>query len=1234
MLLDRIDILGFKSFARKTQVRFSPGITCVVGPNGCGKSNIADAIRWALGEQNVRHLRGKNLVDVIFKGTREMKPAGMAEIILHMDNQDQRLATEYAQVAIQRRAFRSGESEFLINKAPCRLKDIRGLFMDTGLGSAQYAVIEREMIDEVLSDRDDARRFLIDEASGITRYKERRKETLRKLGAVEQDLTRVEDVLEIEERQVRSLSYQMGKARRYRRLSERIKKLDVALARITLQELQEATSGESSHFKAAEQEKTTLATALHELDARQEEIHLELIECDRQLTEARGKLNEADEQLGANREETLVRQERQRALAERIAELETRIEKGAQALARAEEEARTLTPRITTLTAELAKQDRVVAEAEREWARSEAALKSARDHLARHQQIHIEHVKKRADADHRIRSVEERLADLDLLDEKVRAQLEALDHRTSALGAEINGHQKRKSGLDDRQEELSGELELLGARALAAEGRSRGLTEELNQLGDEVARVESRLSLLEEQARTYEGYGEGVARILNERESFPGVIGVASELLTIAPEWTERLAPALRDLTEWIVTDTEESAWSAIACLRKAGLGQVTFAPLETLGTWSDSQEEGGLPPEVVTAREPAAEALAALVRRSFVPIDAAIDIKARAAGRRWVTLAGEVIAAEGWISAGGQGGGEARLWNRPEEIATLRDRLATAAERRAQLSADRNAADELIRELGEQTGTLGRELKEVETEGTNVSRTLAQKQAEERLLREEAQRLREEASQIERRRADAHQDLEGSRQDHTRIEQEEDSADAIFRQAQAAVEDSGSERDRLGERLAERRMAALVTKGQVKELEGQQERKQNDIGDLTEQTQAARQGLEAAERESGEITERIAVLHAEEGDLVARRELRQAEVDRHAAQRSRQENRQSEIEKGLREKRRLLSEIEETLRHDEVQLARFEAERQRLLDRIQDQYDLDLTTLPPLTRPAAPEPAAEPPAAQSAADQAQAAASAALAKATRTADPDDPLEGLSEEAAQEALTKLRHDRERLGPVNQLAIEEYEEKREHVRFVKEQRDDLIKSQEALLAAIDRINTEARRLFEETFSQVQENFATTFGTLFPGGEAHLRLSGEDPLEADIEIMARPRGKRLSSIHLLSSGERCLTATALLFGLYLVKPSPFCVLDEVDAPLDDANIDRFLTLLRTFSKRTQFVVITHNKRTMEVADTLYGVTMQDPGISKLVSVRMEGGEIVAEDQADRTVRFESSPAPATE
>jgi len=1217
VFLERLEISGFKSFARRTQIRFSPGITAVVGPNGCGKSNIADAIRWALGEQNVRSLRGKNLLDVIFKGTREVKPAGMAEITLHLDNQDQRLATEYAQVGIQRRAFRSGESEFLINKAPCRLKDIRNLFLDTGLGSSQYAVIEREMIDEVLSDRDDARRFLIDETSGITRYKIRRRETLRKIEAVERDLTRVEDVLEIEERQVRSLAYQMGKARRYRRLSDRIQKLDVALARLEWQALRAEAADETGRLQKEERARQEISTKLQSLETRQEEHRLALLEQDRELSEARKQLQETEGELAANREDTLVRRERRRALEERQTDLAERIGQVQEALARGEEELTTILPQLEAQAREVESKRRMAAEAERQWSQVEGKLRQSRQELARHQQLHIEQVRRRSEADHRVLSMEGRLADLGVQQEKTQAQCEALTHRLGTLEEEIGRFEERRKLLEVQQAELRSRCEALETQRRASEDRIRTLNEGAGHLGDEIARLESRLALLDEQARTFEGYQEGVAELLGHREELPGLLGVVSELLTVDPEWAVRLGAALREPAEWVVTRTEQDAWDAIDYLRARGLGQVTFVPLRALQI---AETPAGLPEGVIRARKPEAEPLAALLRSILIPAEsreAAVRGAGSSPGCRYVTPDGEVIASDGWIGGGGDRSHASQLWNRPQEIEELKGQLSDRRGARQTQQAACEQARSDREELGEQLKALGGEQSERANEIENLARGLLQKQAEKRLLLDEADRLRQEESLIAERARAVESELEGSRASHSRLQEEEGSADAVYQDVQKRVDALGSEKDELSERLSEKKMELLWAEARQKELQGQIDAGRQEIEEQGKALEVSRAERRRAGEEIEEIEQRIATLIEEEGTLVERRETRAEAVDRLTADRARRENDLAGIEKQLRETRRALSQLEESLRTDEVRLARFEADRQRLRDRIQDQYGLDLDDFPPLVR--SPSAAAEPE--RSPAEIAEAEVTAALVKPVEEApatDEPDPLEGLDEEAARELLNKIRHDRDRLGPVNQLAIEEYESKREHVRFVRAQRDDLLQSRDSLLAAIERINNEARRLFEETFVQLQENFSRTFTTLFPGGEAKLRLAGDDPLEADIEIMARPRGKRLATINLLSSGERALTATALLFALYLIKPSPFCVLDEVDAPLDDANIDRFLNLLRAFSEKTQFVVITHNKRTMEVADSLYGVTMPEPGISKIVSVLMEGGELVTRDR----------------
>jgi chromosome segregation protein len=1184
VFLQKLELFGFKSFAQRTQLRFAPGITAVVGPNGCGKSNISDAIRWALGEQNVRHLRGSQLEDVIFKGTREAKPMGMAEVALHLDNQGQQLATEFAEVTIERRAFRSGESEFTINKSACRLKDIRDLFMDTGLGGAQYAVIEREMIDEVLSDRDSARRFLLDEASGITRYKQRRKETLRKIEAVDADLVRVLDALQIEEREVRSLAYQMGRARRHQRLSEKIRELDVALAHRRWAELDATASGESGRLSEEERRREALKTDIHRLEAEQETVRLDRLELQRKIEAAHERLNQTATQLAGARQEALVRQERVRALRERIADLEQRTDRAREARDAAEAARAAAQPEVETLAADLERRRAAEQEAGSAWARADAALRDARRELQRLQQLQLDQVRRHSESDQRGRTLEARLADLGVRAEQAEAQRAFLSGKAAEVAGDLEQVRGRHARTAEADAAGAAEIRALRDEEVAARARLEETRERMTALAAEEARQESRIHLLEEQARAYEGYREGVAELLAHRDEVPGLLGVASELLSIDEAWGERLTPALRELTEWVVTESEAAAWHAIDWLRGRRLGQVTFLPLD--GDAGGAWDAAGLPEGAVAARAPQAERLAAFVRRMLVPVADRIAVPPagrREAGRLWVTDGGEVFSSAGWLSAGGHGSMEARLWRRPAEIVLLQ-------ERRGQLGREREEAAERRRELEAHLADRVARRAELEREGqerstvlTNLARALAEREAEHRLMREEIARLAEEQERLAAHGRLLEQERVGTDEALARSAAEESTADAEVREAAARVEVLATEKDHAGRTLTERKMEAVWAETQLRDRRATLSQAEEEIRAASGQIAAMGEERSGAEREIVESETRIQALGEQEVSLLRQRESRSQEVDGLAQEATRTEDRLAGVEQQVRQKRRALSELEEVLRENEVRLARVEANKQRLRERIQEQHGVDLVAFGPADAPEA------------------------------------PLVELTPEAAEAKLQALRAERERLGPVNLLAIEEHQRKRDHVRFIQAQRDDLVRSKESLLAAIERINVEARRLFSETFSQVQGHFSRTFETLFPGGEARLDLIGDDPLEGDIEIMARPRGKRLENIRLLSSGERALTATSLLFGIYLVKPSPFCVLDELDAPLDDANIDRFLALLRTFSARTQFIVITHNKRTMEVADSLYGVTMQEPGISKIVSVRLEGGQLVGEDRA---------------
>jgi chromosome segregation protein len=1226
VLLEKLELYGFKSFAQRTVLRFSPGITAVVGPNGCGKSNISDAIRWAIGESNVRNLRGKQLTDVIFKGTREAKPMGMAEVMLTLDNREQRLSTEYSDVAIQRRAFRSGESDFRINKAPCRLRDIRDLFMDTGLGSAEYAVIEREMIDEVLADRDSARRFLLDEASGITRYKLRRKETLQKLEAVEADLVRVEDALEIEERDVRSLAYQMGKARRYRRLSERIRALDVALARLRWRELTDAASGESGRLSEEARQREEILVRARRAEADQETLRVELLELGRRIGEAQQRLSATETELASVREETAGRKERVRGLQERIADLHERIAERGAALAVAQTAAQRLQPEVEVLATALAERQAVTARAEAAFSAIDRDLRAAREELAQAQQLQLEQVRQRSASDERMQALAERAAALGEQAERFALQRAGLAARADELAGEVARIEEREARTGAELEASQTRRTQTQARREAGETELRATAERLARLGEEEARHESRLRLLEEQSRSFEGYREGVARLLASRSELPGLLGVAAELVTIAPQWRDRLAPALREVTEWVVTDSEASAWKAIDWLRGQGLGQVTFFPLTgrapVSGDVVAATDAAGVPADAVSARDAAADELARHVRAMIVPVAdraAVPPVAQRAAGRRWVTQAGEVYSAAGWVRAGGGEDAQRRLWQRPEEMAQLRETLAGVRAAREAQRAQAEVIEQARAAIDLELTALAGECQERQSALDNLARARVEREAELRLVGGEAQRLGEEEERLRAQRGEAERERDGSRAAQVVVSAAADSADERLRELAGRVEGLNAEKDDRGRTHTERKLEEMLAETALRDARASLTQHATDAAEIERLT--ARMTAEQAEAQT-EITTasaRIEQLGGLETQRLRAKESQSRETDRLAGERQQLEGRLSEIEQDLRARRRALTELEEALRENEVRLARVESEKERLGDRMREQYDLDLAALEqdPATGRAASVGAAggAPDAGATAPD----GATPERDPATPEPDPETVLGELTREAARAQLDEVRLERDRLGPVNVLAIEEHDRKRDHVRFIHEQRNDLLKSKEQLLAAIERINGEARRLFAETFAEVQTNFASTFATLFPGGEAHMQLAGDDPLEADIEIFARPRGKRLESIRLLSSGERALTALALLFGVYLVKPSPFCVLDEVDAPLDDANVERFVNLLRTFSNRTQFIVITHNKLTMETADALYGVTMQEPGISKVVSVRLEGGRLVSDDAA---------------
>jgi chromosome segregation protein len=1175
MFLYKLELQGFKSFVDKTTLFFGEGITGVVGPNGCGKTNVSEAIRWVLGEQSAKQLRGDSMEDIIFNGCPSRKPLGLAEVHLTFKNDRGILPTEFSEVTVSRRVFRSGLSEYSVNKTPCRLKDVRDLFYDTGMGSHAYAVIERQMVDHVLSDNSGHRRFLFEEASGITKYKARKKEALNKLEATDADLTRLNDIVFEIERELRSLARQVGKARRYQRLRDQIRDLDLRLTAGLVEDLRRrgAEAGERRQEEAVRRE--AVATALHAVEARLNDQKLTLLELERELATAQGGLHDREETRTRAEHQIVLLGERAAGLRRRAAESAAESDRMRERLAEvldAEREAGAHRVELRRRREEA--QSEAEAE-ERRLGAVEGELKQHRGVVADRKQLSLDLFSVEADKRSACDRARERQVFLTERRDAARARLEEMERRVAELSRILEAGGERRAGLD---------LELDEARNMLADvergiaGLDAALQEHeasLSGLRQESAAAEARLNTLLELKRNFEGVSEGVKSLFHDPARPDGLVGVVADVLEVPARYLDALEASLGEAAAFVLVEGRATLEAALERLRVFESGRATLVDLSTLAA--------GAPPAVpagdgVVGRasdlvrcEPRFRPLVERLLGSVVMVEdraTAARLAAQAeGGLRFVSLDGEV-----W-ERGRVRAGSARslsgLLHRETEIRELTGSLAELA-----LAVEASSREREALEV--------RRVRALADRGDAVAEVDARRDVLETLAREL------EAAERERRWA-ADEATERRREiDNT--EAEMDSLGRALAQAETELRDFQLELEQARARLAD-------LDGTVRELEARRE-------DIFARAQAARETLLRLSREEGDWETRWARAEQTrcelENGLGARaEEERQAQaqvagieaevsglgagltglLESESSQRERVielQKRFQALKTGVqageeeeRQKRFEQTELSELMHQIEMERLQIRADLDRTFERLHTEYEMDAESW-------TPEPAPE---------------------------------GFDATGAQRELEEARDRFRSLGAVNLLALEEYKRKRERYQFLVQQRADLTSAKAQLLEAIERINVTASQLFVDTFQKVQVHFRDVFRTLFDGGDAELRAVGEDPLECEIEIAARPRGKHLQSISLMSGGERALTAIALLFAIYLVKPSPFCLLDEVDAPLDDANVERFLNMLRRFSERTQFVVITHNKKTMEAASCLYGVTMQEVGVSSLVSVKFD-------------------------
>jgi len=1190
MKLKKLELFGFKSFSEPTELVFHDGITSIVGPNGCGKSNLIDAIRWVMGETSAKGLRGDSMEDVIFSGSESRKPLNLCEVTLTLAEAEGHLPEKFGsfhEVAITRRLHRSGESEYLINKVPCRLRDITELFMDTGVGRRAYSVVEQGRIDAILSAKPKDRRSLIEEAAGITKYRSRKEETVRKMEHTGQNLQRLGDVIGEVRRELNALKRQAARAEAFKALRTEKRRLERDVAVVAWQELQ----------------------------GRLAEARQILVGLEGELVEGRARAGRADASLEKGRVQLLdeeraleSRQQGVYHLRNQITQREGRaefLEREAQGLGerggKAQAEARDLEARRADLGREIELLERELHEVGERIAGREGALAGLRGEHAEAIELQgrddraLEEGKRRVlsilgdltrsshSLDHAGRQQAEAVRRLEGMGRqgvevatKLRELAEELDLRESELA---QAEQAREAAGRDRSR-VEEELKVL-------RGRRQGLGREVEEARRALHTDQSRLKGLEQLKDSLQWYGAGVKAILAEAKNSGrnGVHGVVADTISAPAEYEAALEAALGERLQYVIVESPARGLEAVRHLKQARAGRSSFAPVNlrapVAATFPGAAEPWARGPLLdLVAVAPEYQGLATcLLGDVFVveTLDHALSLWSQNGIRATlVTLEGETVSPEGVISGGTAGAQGPGLLQRNREIRELGQKVKLRAVAVAEREGELAELDGRTEDLAGRLEAAREEVHRRELQVVHAAKDLAQ-------LRERRERLEERRDAMEFERDDLVSGLE-------RLADEIASLEGEKRRLLALQEAAEAHRDELTNALAQVRervetLHANLTRHQVEDA-SDRERRQG----LGERIRTLRTSLENVVRRVEKLDQEAEECRHRREERVAelQRVVREAEVLR--AELTRQEGGTSELARRLDERRGELSGEE-----------RAAAQARREVDTLQRRFNEGELGLRDLELRA--ENLAERFRERLAGDLA--------AEAGAGAEPSfDPR------VAEERIRALAAELDGFGEINLLAIEEYEERKSRFEFLEAQRRDLEESLESLKQAIQRINRVSRERFAETFEKVSRTFQEIYPQLFRGGEAHLLLTEpEDLLETGIDIVARPPGKRPQHISLLSGGEKALTAVALIFSIFLVKPSPFCILDEVDAPLDEANIGRFCELLRSLADTSQFFLITHNKSTMEAADHLYGVTMGEPGVSRAVSVRL------AEDQPAR-------------
>lgn len=1190
MHLSKLEIFGFKSFANKTGLSFSRGITGIVGPNGCGKTNIVDAIRWCLGEQKSSTLRSDKMENVIFNGTRNKKPMGMAEVSITFLNDDGKLPSEYTEVTITRRIFRSGESEYLLNKNICRLKDITNLFMDTGMGTNAYSVIELKMIETILSSKAEERRRMFEEAAGVNKYKLRRRLALKKLDEVKADLTRVNDIVSEVEKNVRSLERQAKKADKYNQVQSVLREKELDLA--------------EREFSLYVKNKNEEQQRIEEYTQRKEQVDIDIRKIENELIVFRTQINQVDSELRQKRSEIFSHTEKLHTAQRNISVSEERLKSLESNLDRFKKELEELHFQIESAEDSIIENQNKLDEFSSAIQKVESGITTTDDTILQ-----------------RRNDVEGKRQQLKNLNEEALKVDKEISSKQNLLGNSQKTLTKADENVDRLNQRIQkitndiaktvGYLEDLSNEKTHAENKF----EESEKIYSDKLKEKERLEKYLSELKNKELDEKSMLNALKDKIEFLQTLitnleGVSkgSKVLIENSNWTEKdktlfadvgnteekyrfaLEAALKTVLNNLLIENFEDLQKASSYLKNNDLGKASFYLLngsengkktfvEKLGVYSLKRKA-----KKIEKEESFLEWTLSLVKTDdkWKPyfdkvlsntavvknLDAAIDLSHKYTGYNFVTLEGDIVQSSGIVEAGSSPKQDETLFGRKQLLVNLKNELPNYQKNLEKLKEEIELTEEQISSID--LKSLSEQGKLILNDITNLEKQISQFEFEKKKASEEIDKAQQQIQEYAKESNHQQDEINELNSQIEKLKEQKHNLDYKIVDLEVELKNFETNFNNLVEEHNQKKL-------ELERLRGQLQNTKNIINRAEENKATIISTIEKRESDISETSAEIELIKESTQDVRFELDDLNFEKQKLSEQETEIENKlksikeeASKFENELSKFRSERQEVSDYIHGADVKLNEMNFRLENLVEHIKEEYTTDLEF-----------------------------------KEFEDNETFDFKERRNE------VHGLKEQIKNLGPINLLAYSEYEEERERMEFLQNQRNDLVNSEKDLIKTINEINETAQNLFAETFMEIKANFQKIFRTLFdPGDEADLIIEeGIDPLEAKIEIIAKPKGKRPTSIELLSGGEKTLTATALLFAIYLVKPSPFCILDEVDAPLDDANVDRFTKLIKEFSVQTQFIIVTHNKRTMESSQNMYGVTMQEEGISKLAGVHFD-------------------------